>query len=103
MKFNLIRYRFKTGSPEEWHQDIAQFVAALDADPALRDKISYRAMKAKEGDEYFHIAVAADQQAAKDLGGRDYFNRYTDKTDRVSGGGVEVLPLEIVAETKHQA
>jgi len=103
MKFNLIRYRFKTGSPEEWHKEIARFVAALDADPDLRHKISYRAMKAKEGDEYFHLAVAEDQQAVKDLAGRDYFTRYTEKTDLVSGGGVEVLPLDVVAETKHQA
>jgi hypothetical protein len=103
MKFNLIRYRFKAGTREEWHKDIERFVAALDADPGLRDKISYRAMKAKDGDEYFHLAVAADQQAVKDLGGRDYFNRYTQKTDFVSGDGVEVLPLEIIAETKHQA
>jgi len=31
---------------------------------------------------------------------REWFKRYTEETKRVGGGTVEVLPLEIIAETK---
>jgi hypothetical protein len=42
MKQFLIKYRLKSGSEERWHQDIVRFISALDNDPALRGKISYR-------------------------------------------------------------
>jgi len=103
MKHFLIRYQFKSGSTQEWHQEIARFIAALENDPALNGKITYRCMKGSKGSEYFHIASAADDKAAKDLGEREYFTRYTEKADAVSGGGLEVLPLEIIAQTKRQA
>jgi len=32
-----------------------------------------------------------------------FFKRYTERTKLVVGGEVEVLPLEITAETKHGA
>jgi hypothetical protein len=103
MKHSLIRYRFKNGSQDEWHRDIAQFVAAIENDPGLRGRISYRAMKGKEDSEYYHLAAAADDQAVKDLTQREFFKRYSEKTEQVSADGVEVLPLEIVAQTGHQA
>ena len=57
-------------------------------------------MKVKEGDEYYHLASAEDERAVKTLGDRDFFSAYTKRTEDVSGGEVEVLPLEIIAETK---
>ena len=48
MKHFLIKYRFKSGSKDEWHQEIARFIAALDNDPALKGKISYRCMKRRK-------------------------------------------------------
>ena len=48
MKYSLIKYRFQNGSEEAWHSDIAEFIAALDGDPALQGKISYRCMKSRE-------------------------------------------------------
>jgi hypothetical protein len=100
MKYSLIKYRFQNGSEEAWHSDIAEFIAALDGDPALQGKISYRCMKSRNGPEYFHLAAAADDQAVKMLQERAFFARYKEKTRLASGGSVEVLPLEIVAETK---
>jgi hypothetical protein len=35
----LIKYRLKNGSEEQWHQDIARFISALDNDPALHGQI----------------------------------------------------------------
>jgi hypothetical protein len=103
MKQFLIKYRFTTGTPEEWHQDIARFIANLDSDPVLKGRISYRCMKNARDSDYYHLARAADDQAPKDLQQREWFKRYTEKTRVVAGGEVEVLPLEIIAETAEPA
>jgi hypothetical protein len=102
VKHFLIKYRLKNAPEGEWHQDVARFIAALDADPALRGKISYRCMKGRGGADYYHLAAAADDDAIKALQSRDFFSRYTEQTKRVSDGAVEVLPLEIIAETGHR-
>jgi hypothetical protein len=101
VKHFLIRYRFEQGSPADWHQEIRRFIAALESDPELADKVTYRAMKMRDDDaSYFHLATALDDDAVKALGQRAFFKHYTEETERVSGGSVEVLPLEIIAETK---
>jgi len=103
MKHFLIRYRFEHGSAADWHQEIGRFIAALDADAELAGKISYRAMKIRDDDtSYVHLASAVDDAAVKALGERAFFKHYTEETERVSGGSVEVLPLEIIAETAAQ-
>ena len=103
MKYFLIKYRFQNGSQDAWHHDIAEFISALDGDPALQGKISYRCMKSRDGSDYYHLAAAADDQAIKALQAREFFSRYTEKTKLAAGGAVEVLPLEIIAETKQRA
>jgi hypothetical protein len=100
MKSSLIRYRLQNASPEEWHKDVAQFIAALDSDPALKGKIAYRCMKIRDSADYLHIATAADDQAIKQLQQSPFFSAYTEKTRKVAGGSVDVLPLEIIAETQ---
>jgi hypothetical protein len=99
MKYFLITYRFKNGSEEEWHRNIATFIAAVDADPELSGRITYRCMKASAGPDYYHLATAADGDAVKMLQSREFFTRYTAQTDLVAGGDVDVVPLEIVAQT----
>jgi hypothetical protein len=103
MKYFLIKYRFESDSTEQWHQDIARFIAALDDDPALRGKISYRCMKGRGRSDYYHLAAAEDDHAVKTLQSRAFFSRYTEQTKLVAGGEVEVLPLEIIAETAFRA
>ena len=103
MKHFLIKYRLTNGTTDEWHMEIAGFIAALDNDPDLKGKISYRCMKIRDGSDYLHVAAAADELAIKTLQQRDFFKRYTEKTKLVAGGGdVVVSPLEIIAETKHR-
>jgi hypothetical protein len=63
MKQFLIRYRRGAMAAETWHQEIAHFIAALDGNPDLRGRISYRAMRVSDNDEYLHLATAADDQA----------------------------------------
>ena len=100
MKQFLIKYRLTNGPEERWHQDIVQFISALDNDPALSGKISYRCLKARGGSDYYHLAAAADDQAIQALQSREFFSRYTEQTKLAAGGEVEVLPLEIIAQTK---
>jgi hypothetical protein len=100
MKQFLIRYQFKNGTREDWHQEIAKFISAVDSDPELRGRITYRCMKEKEGANYYHLATAADDQAIKALQQKEWFKHYTEKTKLVAGGEVVVSPLEIIAETK---
>jgi hypothetical protein len=95
----LIKYRLKNGSEERWHQDITRFISALDNDAALHGKISYRCLKGRGGSDYYHLATAADDDAVRALQAREFFRLYTEQTKLASGGEVEVLPLEIVAET----
>jgi len=103
MKYFLIKYRLQNFSPEAWHKEVAEFIAALDSDPALKGKISYRCMKTRAGADYYHLAAAADEQAVKALQSSPSFSRYTEKIKQVAGGQVEVLPLDIVAETALKA
>ncbi|HEY0614766.1 MAG TPA: hypothetical protein VGC96_09005 [Candidatus Elarobacter sp.] len=99
MKQFLITYRVKDGMEEQRRDEIAAFIAAIDADPSLRGKLSYRCMKAGGQPEYYHIATAADEAAVKDLQSRDFFSRYTEQTERCADGEVDVSPLELIAET----
>lgn len=100
MKHFMIKYHRKNASQDEWHQEIARFIAALDSDPELTGKITYRCMKGRDGSDYYHLAGAADEQAVKALQSRAFFSHYTEKTKQTAGGEVEVLPLEIIAETR---
>ena len=100
MRQFLIKYQFKTGTEEAWHQHIAEFIAALDSDPDLKGKISYRCMKQKGSLSYYHLATVTDDRAGTALQSKDFFKRYTDETKRVAAGGeVEVVPLDMVGAT----
>ena len=100
MKHFLIKYRFQNGSPEDWHREIKRFIAALDRDPVCAGKISYRCMKAGDGSGYYHLASVADEETSKAVQGREFFTQYKEKTNHYAGGAVEVLPLELIAETE---
>lgn len=99
MKHFLIKYHFTNGSPDEWHQEITRFIAALESDPALSGRISYRCMKARDGGDYYHLATAVDDRAPDELGVRAFFEHYTKASAAAAGGTLEVVPLEIIAET----
>ena len=100
MKHFLIKYRFSDSSEEDWHREIKRFIAAIESDPALNGRISYRCLKANNGSgDCYHLAAAEDDEAAKTLQEREFFKRYTGESKRVSGGSLEVVPLAIIAET----
>ena len=57
-------------------------------------------MKIRDSADYLHLATAADDQAIKALQQSPFFSDYTEKTRKVAGGSVDVLPLDIIAETQ---
>jgi len=99
MKQFMIRYQFANGTPEEWHREIGRFIAAIDNDPELKGRISYRVMKSRDDSSYFHLAAPVDDAAVKTLQSRDFFKHCTEKTRQVAGGEVTVTPIEVIAET----
>jgi len=99
MKQFLISYRFSEGSEADWHAEINQFITALQNDPDLKGKISYRCLKSTKGPEYYHLATVVDEGVTKILSTKEFFKHYTEQTERVGGGNVTVTPLEVVAET----
>ncbi len=103
MKHFLIKYRHKSGSQEDWHKAIAGFIAALNSDPAVKGKIAYRCLKNRDGTDYYHLAGAADEDASKALSSQAFFKRYQEQTKQAAGGEVEVVPLEMIAETEFRA
>jgi hypothetical protein len=103
MKHFMIRYRFANGTPEAWHREIGRFIAAIDGDPELKGKISYRCIKNRDDSNYFHLATAADEQAVQALQSRDFFKHYTEMTRQIAGGDVTVTPIELIGETARAA
>jgi hypothetical protein len=99
MKYSMIKYQFTNGATEEWHREIDRFIAALNDDPELKGRISYRCMKNRDDSGYTHLAAAADDAAIKALQSRDFFRHYQEKTRQVAGGHVTVTPVELIAET----
>jgi len=99
MKHFMIKYQFKNGTTQDWHREIGRFIAALNADPELRGRISYRCMKNRDDQNYFHLAAADDDAAVKTLQQRDFFKHYTEKTRQVAGGDVTVTPIELIDAT----
>ena len=100
MKRSVIRYQFKVGEEAAWQQQVRDFIAALDTDPDLKGKIAYRCIKERTGTGYYHLAAALDDAAVTALQSKDFFKRYQAETRRVGGGEVQVMGLELVAETK---
>jgi hypothetical protein len=99
MKHFMIKYQLAEGAAEEWHREIDRFITALNDDPELKGKISYRCMKNRDDSSYYHLAAAADEGAIKTLQGRDFFKHYTEMTRQVAGREVTVTPIELIAET----
>jgi hypothetical protein len=99
MKHFMIKYQFANGTTEAWHLEIQKFIFAIDDDPDLKGKISYRCMKNRDDSSYYHLAAAFDEQAIKTLQARDFFKHYTEKTRQAAGGEVVVTPIELIAET----
>ena len=99
MKHFMIKYQFRNGTTEAWHQEIGRFIKAINADPELKGRIGYRCMKNRDDNSYFHLASVTDEAAQKTLQSRDFFKHYTEMTRKVAGGEVTVTPIELIDQT----
>lgn len=99
MKQFMIKYRRTNGTAEEWHKEIEKFIANIESDPAIKGKIGYRCLKSRDGIDYFHIATVHEESGQAALQTKDWFKAYQGATRNVSGGTVEVVPLELIAGT----
>ena len=99
MKHFMIKYQFKSGTTDAWHQEIGRFIKAINDDPELKGRIGYRCMKNRDDGNYFHIASVTDDAAQKTLQSRDFFKHYTEMTRKVAGGEVTVTPIELIDAT----
>ncbi|MCK1709795.1 MULTISPECIES: hypothetical protein [unclassified Bradyrhizobium] len=100
MKHFMIKYEFKNGTTEAWHQEISRFIKAIDADPELKGRIGYRVMKNRDDSHYFHLASVSDEAAQKTLQSRDFFRHYQEMTRKVATGGeVTATPIEWIDQT----
>jgi hypothetical protein len=100
MKHFMIKYQFKDGTTEAWHQEIRRFISAIDGDSELKGRIAYRCIKNRDDGGYFHIASVADDAAQKTLRSRDFFKHYSEMTRKVAGGEVTVTPIEMIDQTQ---
>jgi len=100
MKHFMIKYEFKNGTTEAWHQEIGRFIKAIDNDPELKGRLSYRVLKNRDDGHYFHLASVTDEAAQKTLQSRDFFKACTEMTRKVAAGGeVTVTPIEVIGAT----
>ena len=100
MKHFMIRYEFRNGTTDEWHREIGRFIKAIDSDPELKGRLSYRVLKNRDDSHYFHLASVTDEAAQKTLQSRDFFKAYTEMTRKVAAGGeVTVTPIEVIGAT----
>jgi hypothetical protein len=99
MKHFMIRYEFKNGTTEAWHQEVGRFIKAIDGDPELKGRIGYRVLKNRDNGSYFHLASVSDDAAQKALQSRDFFKAYQEMTRKVAGGEVTATPLEWIGAT----
>lgn len=99
MKHFMIKYEFRNGTAEAWHQEIGRFIKAIDGDPELKGRIGYRVLKNRDDGSYFHLASVADDAAQKTLQSRDFFKAYQEMTRKVAGGEVTATPIEWIDQT----
>jgi hypothetical protein len=99
MKHFMIRYEFRNGTTEEWHQEIGRFIKAIDSDPELKGRIGYRCLKHRDDGQYFHLASVSDDAAQKTLQSRDFFRHYQEMTRKIAGGEVTATPIEMIDAT----
>ncbi|MCK1425685.1 hypothetical protein IVB14_27930 [Bradyrhizobium sp. 180] len=99
MKHFMIKYEFRSGTTEAWHQEVGRFIRAIDGDPELKGRIGYRVLKHRDDGSYIHLASVMDDTAQKTLQSRDFFRAYQEMTRKVAGGEVTVTPIEMIGAT----
>jgi hypothetical protein len=101
MIYSLIRYAIREPS-EDWEREVSAFIQAIDRDPSLRGRVSYRCLKESDGVSFCHIAAAVNDSAVEDLKERPFFKPYSAKLRAIATRGPEFTKLQVVGETEIQ-
>ena len=94
----LIQYDYD-GDEGEWMAAVEGFVAAIDADPALRGKFSYRTNIAADGVGRVHVGRWDDEETLAHLQAQEFFKQFAAKVGEFAGGAPNATRLRLAAET----
>ncbi len=94
----LIQYNYD-GDEGEWMTAVEAFVGAVDADPALRGKFSYRVNIAGDGVGRAHVGRWDAEETLAHLQAQDFFKRFAAKVSEFAGGAPNATRLRLAAET----
>jgi hypothetical protein len=103
--YSLIEYRLKEHIKEHseaWEREILAFIHAIDRDPSLRERVSYRCLKQQDGVTYCHLAAAVDDSAVDDLKRKEFFKPYSERLRTVAQSGPDFTKLQVVGGTEVQ-
>ncbi|MBT7664936.1 MAG: hypothetical protein HN608_08420, partial [Rhodospirillaceae bacterium] len=94
----LIQYDYD-GDEGPWLAAAEEFVAAIDADPALHGKFSYRVNVAPDGVGRVHVGEWDSEETLSHLQSQDFFKTFAAKIGEFSGSGPNATRLSLAAET----
>jgi hypothetical protein len=101
MIYSLIEYRRKEPS-EAWEREVVAFIQAIERDPSLRGRVSYRCLKQQDGVTFCHLAAAVDDSAVDDLKRKPFFKPYSERLRAVAETEPEFTKLQVVGGTEIQ-
>ena len=78
------------------------FIEAIDLDPSLRGRISYRSFKGADGVSFYHMTAAEDAGAIAELREKPFFKQYAARMREVAQGGPEFTQMQLIGGTKIQ-
>lgn len=93
-----IRYEFN-GDEAIWEATIARFIDAVNADPEIGGKFSYRVMKAREGKTRVHWGQWDVPETVQILQSREYFKEFAAVLKGFAGDTLSPVPLVGYAAT----
>ncbi len=94
----LIKYDYD-GDEGQWMKAVEEFVAAVDADPALRGKFAYRVNIAADGVGRVHVGSWDGVETLAHLQAQDFFKRFAAKVGEFAGGAPSATRLRLAVET----
>jgi hypothetical protein len=99
--YSLIEYRIKEPS-KTWESEVVPFIEAIDGDPSLRGRISYRCLKQQDGVSFCHFAAASDESAVEELKRKPFFKPYSERLRAVAESGPKFTKVAVIGGTAVQ-
>ena len=87
-----IIYEF-SGDEARWESAVADFVAAVNNDAAVRGKFNYTVHKVKEGNRRIHWGAWDVPETVKTLQSRDYFKTFAAALKEMAGDTLVTVPV----------